>query len=54
MLSLIIYQVLLDVPPLRCDSNPDISETRNIIKKPSDDEPLSGLAFKIMNDPFRS
>ena len=30
----------------------DISETRNIIRKPSDDEPLSGLAFKIMNDPF--
>merc|ERR1711965_294131 len=30
----------------------DISETRNIIRKPSDEEPLSGLAFKIMNDPF--
>ena len=42
----------LDVPPYEGFKPGDISETRNIIRKPSDDEPLSGLAFKIMNDPF--
>ena len=42
----------LDVPPYEGFKPGDISETRNIIRKPSDEEPLSGLAFKIMNDPF--
>ena len=42
----------LDVPPYEGFKPGDISETRNIIRKPSDGEPLSGLAFKIMNDPF--
>ena len=42
----------LDVPPYEGFKPGDTSETRNIIRKPSDDEPLSGLAFKIMNDPF--
>jgi elongation factor G len=30
----------------------DETETRNIERHASDDEPFSGLAFKIMNDPF--
>ena len=30
----------------------DESETRNIERHASDEEPFSGLAFKIMNDPF--
>uniref|UniRef100_A0A7I4F197 Elongation factor G, mitochondrial n=1 Tax=Physcomitrium patens TaxID=3218 RepID=A0A7I4F197_PHYPA len=40
----------LDLPPMKgCDvDNPDIPVDR----KPSDDEPFSGLAFKIMNDSF--
>ena len=42
----------LDVPPYEGFKPGDISEIRNIIRKPSDEEPLSGLAFKIMNDPF--
>ena len=42
----------LDVPPYEGFKPGDISETRNVIRRPSDDEPLSGLAFKIMNDPF--
>ena len=42
----------LDVPPYEGFKPGDISETRNVIRKPSDAEPLSGLAFKIMNDPF--
>ncbi len=42
----------LDVPPYEGFKPGDTSETRNIIRRPSDDEPLSGLAFKIMNDPF--
>ncbi len=42
----------LDVPPYEGFKPGDVSETRNIVRKPSDDEALSGLAFKIMNDPF--
>ena len=42
----------LDVPPYEGFKPGDVSETRNIVRNPSDDEPLSGLAFKIMNDPF--
>jgi elongation factor G len=42
----------LDVPPYEGFVPGDVSETRNVIRKPSDNEPLSGLAFKIMNDPF--
>ena len=42
----------LDVPPYEGFKPGDISEIRNIIRNPSDEEPLSGLAFKIMNDPF--
>ena len=42
----------LDVPPYEGFKPGDTSETRNVIRRPSDDEPLSGLAFKIMNDPF--
>ena len=30
----------------------DVTETRNIERRADDGEPLSGLAFKIMNDPF--
>ncbi|MBK5934869.1 translation elongation factor 2 (EF-2/EF-G) [Rhodovulum imhoffii] len=42
----------LDVPPYMGFSPDDESETRNIARKPGDDEPFAGLAFKIMNDPF--
>jgi len=42
----------LDVPPYEGFKPGDIAETRNVIRKPSDNEPLSGLALKIMNDPF--
>lgn len=40
----------LDLPPMKgCDfENPEIPVDR----KPSDSEPFSGLAFKIMNDSF--
>ncbi len=30
----------------------DVTETRNIARTANDEEPFSGLAFKIMNDPF--
>ncbi len=30
----------------------DVTETRDIARTANDDEPFSGLAFKIMNDPF--
>ncbi len=39
----------LDVPPVE-GTNPDTKE--KIIRKSSDSEPFSALAFKIMNDPF--
>jgi elongation factor G len=42
----------LDVPAYVGFLPGDETETRNIERHPSDDEPLSGLAFKIMNDPF--
>ncbi|MCE0505384.1 elongation factor G [Roseivivax sp. GX 12232] len=42
----------LDVPPYMGFSPDDETETRNIERKPGDDQPFSGLAFKIMNDPF--
>ena len=39
----------LDVPPIKGIDTKTGEET---VRKPSDDEPLSLLAFKIMNDPF--
>merc|ERR1711988_1840374 len=42
----------LDVPAYLGFLPGDKSETRNIERKASDQEPFSGLAFKIMNDPF--
>jgi len=30
----------------------DDTETRDIVRRADDDMPFSGLAFKIMNDPF--
>ena len=42
----------LDVPAYIGFSPDDETETRNIERHPTDDEPLSGLAFKVMNDPF--
>ncbi|MFS4439641.1 elongation factor G [Paracoccaceae bacterium GXU_MW_L88] len=42
----------LDVPPYMGFSPDDESEERNIERRPGDDQPFSGLAFKIMNDPF--
>ncbi len=30
----------------------DLAETKEIVRKPSDDEPLTALAFKIATDPF--
>ncbi|RMD54383.1 MAG: elongation factor G [Nitrospirae bacterium] len=39
----------LDVPPVR-GIDPDTGE--EIIRPPSDDEPLAALAFKIMTDPY--
>ena len=42
----------LDVPPYMGFSPDDETETRNIERRPGDDEPFAGLAFKIMNDPF--
>ncbi|PPB79609.1 elongation factor G [Albidovulum inexpectatum] len=42
----------LDVPPLMGYAPGDETETRNIERKASDDEPFAALAFKIMNDPF--
>ncbi|GHE04757.1 elongation factor G [Defluviimonas sp. 20V17] len=42
----------LDVPPYMGFSPDDETETRNIARHASDEEPFSALAFKIMNDPF--
>ena len=42
----------LDVPPYLGFLPNDSNETRNIERKADDSEPFSGLAFKIMNDPF--
>jgi len=42
----------LDVPAYKGFAPGDETETRNIERSASDAEPLSGLAFKIMNDPF--
>ncbi len=42
----------LDVPAYMGFAPGDESEERNIARHPSDDEPFSALAFKIMNDPF--
>jgi elongation factor G len=42
----------LDVPPYMGFAPDDETETRNIARRASDDEPFAGLAFKIMNDPF--
>ena len=42
----------LDVPPYMGFSPDDETETRNIERRPDDAAPFSGLAFKIMNDPF--
>ncbi len=41
-----------DVPALMGFSPDDETEERNIPRPASDNEPFSGLAFKIMNDPF--
>jgi len=42
----------LDVPAYTGFAPGDDTETRNIERHADDDEPFSGLAFKIMNDPF--
>ncbi len=42
----------LDVPAYMGFAPGDETETRNIARHADDDEPFSGLAFKIMNDPF--
>ncbi|MEC8110634.1 MAG: elongation factor G, partial [Pseudomonadota bacterium] len=42
----------LDVPAYTGFAPGDASETRDIERNADDAEPLSGLAFKIMNDPF--
>ena len=42
----------LDVPAYTGFAPGDETETRNIERSADDGEPLSGLAFKIMNDPF--
>jgi elongation factor G len=42
----------LDVPPYMGFAPGDESETRNIERSADDAQPFSGLAFKIMNDPF--
>ncbi|SHI56739.1 elongation factor G [Wenxinia saemankumensis] len=42
----------LDVPAYMGFSPDDETEERNIARHASDEEPFSGLAFKIMNDPF--
>ncbi|MEO8244989.1 MAG: elongation factor G, partial [bacterium] len=42
----------LDVPPYMGFTPGDETETRNIARSADDDQPFSGLAFKIMNDPF--
>ncbi len=40
----------LDVPPVEASDPQD--EEKKIIRKPDDNEPFSGLVFKIMTDPF--
>jgi elongation factor G len=42
----------LDVPPYMGFTPGDETETRNIARSADDAQPFSGLAFKIMNDPF--
>ena len=42
----------LDVPPYMGFLPGDETETRNISRQANDAQPFSGLAFKIMNDPF--
>ena len=42
----------LDVPAYMGFSPDDETEERNIARHADDSEPFSGLAFKIMNDPF--
>jgi elongation factor G len=42
----------LDVPPYLGFRPGDETETRNISRTADDTQPLSALAFKIMNDPF--
>ncbi|RMF40011.1 MAG: elongation factor G [Alphaproteobacteria bacterium] len=42
----------LDVPPYMGFKPGDETETRNIERRADDRQPFSGLAFKIMNDPF--
>ena len=42
----------LDVPAYTGFAPGDDTETRDIERRADDAEPLSGLAFKIMNDPF--
>merc|ERR1712054_407260 len=42
----------LDVPPYMGFAPNDPEEKRNIERKADDNDPFSGLAFKIMNDPF--
>ena len=42
----------LDVPAYTGFAPGDETETRNIERHADDNEPMSGLAFKIMNDPF--
>ena len=42
----------LDVPAYMGFLPDDETETRNIARHADDSEPFSGLAFKIMNDPF--
>ena len=42
----------LDVPAYKGFKPGDETETRDIERSASDDEPFSGLAFKIWNDPF--
>ena len=42
----------LDVPAYKGFKPGDVDEVRNIERHADDGQPLSGLAFKIMNDPF--
>ncbi|MCY4541618.1 MAG: elongation factor G [Rhodobacteraceae bacterium] len=42
----------LDVPPYVGFAPGDKTETRNIERTADDSQPLSALAFKVMNDPF--
>ena len=42
----------LDVPAYTGFAPGDETETRNIVRNADDKDPFTGLAFKIMNDPF--